>query len=172
MSSFNIINGSCVNQNVDAIVNAANGYMSHGGGVAKAILLKAGLELNTACRKFRLPISDGECISTPAFNIKNAKVIIHAVGPDFGSTPDAFDKLKSAYYNSLIELKNYNLHSISFPLISASIFAGNLKNAVTITTKYCKEAYNDFLSNFKDYNIDVYLCCYDKKEYEEAISVK
>ena len=65
MSSFKIIKGSCVDQNVDAIVNAANKYMSHGGGVARAIALKSGpKELNEACRKFDLPINDGENIVT------------------------------------------------------------------------------------------------------------
>ena len=55
MSNFKIIKDSCVNQKVDAIVNAANGHMMHGGGVARAILMKAGPELNDACHKYKLP---------------------------------------------------------------------------------------------------------------------
>ncbi len=99
MSSFKIIKGSCVEQKVDAIVNAANGYMMHGGGVARAILMKAGSELNNACSKYELPIRDGSVIVTPAFNIKNAKIIIHAVGPDFKKNKDAFGELCDADYN-------------------------------------------------------------------------
>ena len=102
MSNFKIIKDSCVNQKVDAIVNAANGHMMHGGGVARAILMKAGPELNDACHKYKLPIRDGSVIVTPAFNITNAKIIIHAVGPDFGRTADAFGELCDAYYNSLL----------------------------------------------------------------------
>lgn len=83
MCSFKNINGSCVGQEADAIVNAANGYMIHAGGVARTILLKSGPELNDACKKYNLPIKDGSVIVTPAFNIKNTKIIIHAVGPDF-----------------------------------------------------------------------------------------
>jgi len=169
MSTFKIIHGSCVNQNVDAIVNAANGNMMHGGEVARAILLKAGNELNQACAKYNLPVRDGECITTPAFNITNAKIIIHAVGPDFGRTPNAFDELFNAYYNSLIELKNKNFHSISFPLISSSIFAGNLENPVSESTKQCVRAYNKFIEDNHDYNIDLLLCAFKDEEYEEAI---
>lgn len=69
--------------------------------------------------------------------MKNAKHIIHAVGPDFGRTPKAFLELFNAYYNSLVLLKDNGLHSISFPLISSGIFGaiflipqGNLQNNV------------------------------------------
>lgn len=169
MSDFKIIKGSCVNQNVDAIVNAANGYMIHSGGVAYAILMKAGSELNKACKKNKLPIRDGSVIVTPAFNIKNAKIIIHAVGPNFGKTADAFGELCDAYYNSLVELKNNNYHSIAFPLISSGIFGGNLENSVAISTKYCIKAYNRFVIDNYDYDINVLLCAYSDDEYIKAV---
>lgn len=170
MSSFKIIKDSCVNQNVDAIVNAANGYMMHGGGVARAILMKSGSELNKACQKYKLPIRDGSVIVTPAFNIKNAKIIIHAVGPDFGKNADAYGELCDAYYNSLVELKKNNYHSIAFPLISSGIFGGNLEDPVAISTKYCIKAYNKFVINNYDYNIDVFLCAYSDNEYNNAVN--
>jgi O-acetyl-ADP-ribose deacetylase (regulator of RNase III) len=169
MSSFKIIKDSCVNQNVDAIVNAANGYMIHGGGVARAILVKAGPKLNDSCHKYKLPIRDGSVIVTPSFNIQNAKIIIHAVGPDFGRTNDAFGELCDAYYNSLVELKNNNYHTIAFPLISSGIFGGDLENPVAISTKYCIKAYNKFVINNYDYDIDVLLCAYNDEEYQKAI---
>lgn len=42
-----------------------------------------------------------------SFNMKNAKSIIHAVGPNFGNTPTAFKELFDAYYNSLLTLMSY-----------------------------------------------------------------
>ena len=51
-----------------------------------------------------------------------------AVCPDFRQTPKAFLELFNAYYNSLILLKDNNLHSISFSLISLGVFAGVLPN--------------------------------------------
>ena len=56
--------------------------------------------------------------------------IIHAVGPNFGVTPTAFEELFNVYYNSLLVLKENGYHSISFPLIRSSIFGGNLDNPV------------------------------------------
>ena len=54
-------------------------------------------------------------VITSACKMKNAKYIIHAVGPDFRITQTAFLELFNAYYNSLVLLKDNNLHSISFP---------------------------------------------------------
>ena len=165
MSKIELIKGACLDQKVDAIVNAANGYMMHGGGVARAILQKAGPELNKGCQEYNLPIKDGEVLVTPAFNIKNAKIIIHAVGPNFNNTPNAFDKLYNAYYNSLEELKKNNYHTIAFPLISSGIFGGNLENPVKTSTKECIKAYNNFIEKYKEYEIEVLLCAYSEKEY-------
>lgn len=171
MSKLEIVNGSCIDQEVDAIVNAANGYMMHGGGVARAILIKAGPELNDACREHNLPIQDGEVIVTPAFNIRNAKIIIHAVGPNFSNTPDAFDKLLDAYYNALVALKNNGYHSISFPLISSGIFGGDLEEPVKVSTKECIESYIKFRSDYPDYDVDIRLCAFSPKEFKDATEV-
>ena len=168
MSKIELIEGSCLEQKVDAIVNAANKYMMHGVGIARAILLKAWEELNKACREYDLPIEDGEAIVTPAFNIKNAKIIIHAVGPNFNITPKAIDKLFNAYYNSLIKLKENNYHSIAFPLISSGIFSGNIENPVSVSTCQCVKAYDRFIKENPNYDINVLLCAFTHKEYLEA----
>lgn len=168
MSNFKLINGSCIDQEVDAIVNAANCYMTNGAGVAGAISSKAGPELAMYYRKCNLPIQDGEVLVTPSFNITNAKIIINAVGPDFGRTPDGFDILFNAYYNSLLALKDNNYHTISFPLISSGIFGGGLENPVRVSTSNCLKAYNKFINDYKDYDIDVRLCAYTIDEYKEA----
>lgn len=170
MSTIKLIKGSCVDQNVDAIVNAANRNLLSGGGICGAIFKKAGYkELSEACFKCNPPINDGEAVITPAFNINNTKYIIHAVGPNFSITPNAFKELYNAYYNSLILLKNNNLHSISFPLISAGIFGGNLDNPVKESTKQCLRAYNSFIEIYKDYDLDVMLCAYMDREYMDAL---
>ena len=171
MNKIELINASCLDQEVDAIVNAANKYMMHGGGIAKAILLKAGEKLNEACREYNLPIKDGEVIVTPSFNIKNSKIIIHAVGPDFNITPNALDVLFNAYYNSILALKENNYHSISFPLISSGIFSGNLDNPAKVSAKECLKAYNKFIKEYPNYEINVKICAYSIKEYQEACKI-
>ena len=106
MSSFKIINGSCADQEVDAVVNAANRMLMSGGGICGVIFSKCGYEeLNKACSNYSTPVNDGDAVITPAFNMKNAKAIIHAVGPNFTFKPKAFKELYDAYYNSLAVLK-------------------------------------------------------------------
>ncbi len=169
MSKIELIKGSCVDQEVDAIVNAANRNLWSGGGICAVIFKKAGYqELTDACRKIKTPLKDGDVVITPAFNITNTKYIIHAVGPNFGSTPNAFNELYNAYYNSLVLLKENNLHSISFPLISSGIFGYGLDNPAQESAKQCIKAYNNFINNNKDYDITVLLCAYSEKEYIEV----
>lgn len=168
--SIKLINDSCLNQKVDAIVNAANKHLLAGGGICGAIYKQAGYdELNKSCEKYNTPLNDGDAVITPAFNITNAKYIIHAVGPDFNKSTSNIQNLFKAYYNSLIVLKDNNLHSISFPLISSGIFGGNLENPVETSTRECLNAYNTFINTFKDYNIEVILCAYTKEEYQKSL---
>ena len=169
MSKIELINASCADQTVDAVVNAANDGLWEGGGICGVIFRKAGShELTDACNKYKTPLKDGDAVITPAFNMKNAKVIIHAVGPNFAVTPKAFKELFDAYYNSLVVLKENGLHSISFPLISSGIFGGSLDNPVAESTKQCLRAYKKFTADYPEYDIDVKLCAFTASEMKEA----
>ena len=171
MSTIRLIQGSAVLQPADAIVNAANKYLAAGGGICGAIFAAAGREtLRQACAQYTTPLRDGDAVITPAFGIKNAKYIIHAVGPDFGVTPGAFKALQDAYYNSLAVLMQNGLHSIAFPLISAGIYGGNLPNPVAVSAKACKKAYASFVKDYPDYAVDVTLCAYALYDYRFVLS--
>ncbi len=172
MSKIELINASCADQNVDAVVNAANNRLWSGGGICGVIFRKAGpLQLQAACSQYAIPLKDGSAVITPAFNLKNAKYIIHAVGPDFSRTPKAFEELFNAYYNSLCVLMENDLHSISFPLISSGIFGGSLSNPVAESTKQCCRAYKKFTSDYPEYQVDVILCAFSVSEMVEAQKV-
>jgi O-acetyl-ADP-ribose deacetylase (regulator of RNase III) len=121
-------------------------------------------ELTDACNKYKTPLNDGDAVITPAFGLTNAKAIIHAVGPNFGVTPTAFEELFKAYYNSLVVMKDNGYHSISFPLISSGIFGGNLPNPAAESTKQCCRAYKKFVQDHPDYDIDVKLCAFGQSE--------
>ena len=167
MSNIRLINASCVDQEVDAIVNAANKYLYSGGGICGEIFRRNGIDLEEACSKINTPLNDGEAVITPSFNMPNTKYIIHAVGPNFNITPNSFKELFNAYYNSLLVLKNNNLHTIAFPLISSGIYGGKLDNPAKISANTCKQAYDKFIKEYKDYNIEVLLCAYTKKEMQD-----
>ena len=176
MSKIELINGSCADQKVDIVVNAANSDLWAGGGICGVIFNKAGIaELTTACSKYKTPLKDGSAVITPAFNMTNAKAIIHAVGPNFAVIPKAFKELFDAYYNSLKAYYNSlkvmmdnDYHSISFPLISSGIFGGSLSNPVAESTKQCLRANNKFIADYPNYNIDVKLCAFMASEMTQA----
>ena len=169
MSDFQLVHGSCAEQKADAVVNAANGYLWEGGGICGVIFQIAGsAELTRACQKYKTPLKDGSAVITPAFQMRNAKAIIHAVGPDFRKTPKALKELYDAYHNSLLVLKDNNYHSISFPLISSGIFAGNLADPAEKSSEQCCRAYQSFVKEYPEYEINVFLCAYTEREYVAA----
>lgn len=169
MSKLELLNASCADQVVDAVVNAANNGLWAGGGICGVIFRKAGIDaLTAACSAYTTPLKDGSAVITPAFQMTNAKYIIHAVGPNFSVTPTAFQALFDAYYNALCVLKENGLHSISFPLISAGIFGGSLSNPAAESTKQCCCAYLQFVSDYPEYPIDVKLCAFSLDEMQQA----
>lgn len=169
MSKITLLHASCADQKADAVVNAANDGLWEGSGICGVIFAKAGrTQLREACQKYNTPLKDGTAVITPSFRMTNFKAIIHAVGPNFGETPNAFKELFDAYYNSLLILKNNNYHSISFPLISSSIFGGNLADPVGESTKQCCRAYQSFVKEYPEYDVDVLLCAYTPQEYVSA----
>ena len=172
MSKLVLIQGSCADQTVDAVVNAANRGLWAGGGICGVIFGKTGPnELAAECKKHTTPRKDGDAVITSACGMKNAKHIIHAVGPDFRVTPQAFKELFDAYYNSLSVLMQNGLHSISFPLISAGIFGGVLPDPPAESAKQCCRAYKKFVTDYPNYNIDVTLCAFGPAEMASAQAV-
>ena len=119
-----LIKGDITEMDTDAIVNAANSKLQHGGGVAGAILKKGGAtiqeESNTWVRAWGGEISVGATAITSGGNLK-ARYVIHAVGPRMGEG-DEDEKLKRATMNSLKTAEKHNLKSIAFPAISTGIF--------------------------------------------------
>ncbi len=168
MSTIKLINGSCANQEVDVVVNAANRGLWAGGGICGVIFSKAGSQLADGCAQYETPLNDGDAVITSSYKMTNCKAIIHAVGPDFSVTPKAFKELYKAYSNSLKVMMANNYHSISFPLISSGIFGGNLEHPVAESVKQCCRAYNSFIKNNPDYDIDVLVCVYSESQMAEA----
>ena len=106
-------------EQVDAVVNAANPYLKHGGGVAGAIVRKGGKIIQEESNKIGyVPV--GEVAVTTAGKLK-AKYVIHAVGPRWGEG-DEEAKLRRAVRNALSKATELKLKSIAMPAISTGIF--------------------------------------------------
>jgi O-acetyl-ADP-ribose deacetylase len=118
------VRGNLLEEPVDAIVNAANGHLAHGGGVAGIIARAAGLELQ---RESDLlvqrhgPFPTGSAVVTTAGKLP-FKGVIHAVGPRQGEG-DEEAKLVQALTAAFTRAKERAWGSVSFPAVSSGIFA-------------------------------------------------
>jgi O-acetyl-ADP-ribose deacetylase (regulator of RNase III) len=114
-----LVQGDITERDVDAIVNAANSHLQHGGGVAGAIVRKGGQIIQEESNRIGFtPV--GTAVITVAGRLP-AKFVIHAVGPRMGDG-DEDNKLKRAVLSSLDLASEKGLKSISMPAISSGIF--------------------------------------------------
>jgi O-acetyl-ADP-ribose deacetylase len=130
-ATVELVQGNIIEQDVDAIVNAANSALSGGGGVDGAIHRAAGPELMQACRAIgRCP--PGEARITPGFRLK-ARYVIHAVGPVYrdGQHGEAA-VLAAAHQNSLVLASQHKVSSVAFPAISTGIYGYPVADAASV----------------------------------------
>ncbi len=166
MSHINIVRGSVVNMHVDAIVNAANESLLGGGGVDGAIHQAAGIELLKECISLH-GCKTGQAKMTKAYNIKNAKYIIHTVGPIYKGVKEDAKMLASCYINSLNLAYENELKSIAFPGISTGVYGYPLNEAASISLK----AVFSWLENHKNSDIKVCFCCFKEQEYQAYLRI-
>lgn len=137
-ASLELVQGNIVEENTEAIVNAANSSLLGGGGVDGAIHSAAGPGLLAECRKIRdqrgsLP--SGQAVSTKGGQLK-ARYVIHTVGPVWqGGKRNEPQVLESCYCNSLEEATRLGCSSISFPSISTGAFGYPVQQAATIALR-------------------------------------
>ena len=67
-------------------------------------------------------------------------------------------------------MKDNNLHSISFSLISLGAFAGVLPNPTGESAKQCGRAYKKFVQDYPNYEVDVMLSAFYQKEFQDVQS--
>lgn len=122
-SVLTIVEGDITRVAADAIVNAANSALAHGGGVDGALRGAAGPELSGELRR-RYPAGTptGTAVGTDAYALP-ARWVIHAVGPVWGAGgQDKLDLLASAYRSVLRVADELGARTITSPAISAGIF--------------------------------------------------
>ncbi len=118
-----ICQGDLTQEPVDAIVNAANEHLLHGGGIAGAIVRRGGeiiQQESNAWVEAHGPVRHAHPAVTTAGSLP-CSFVIHAVGPVWG-TGDEDDKLAQAIRGALEIAARMGLASIAFPAISTGIF--------------------------------------------------
>jgi O-acetyl-ADP-ribose deacetylase (regulator of RNase III) len=118
-----LVHGDLTEEKVDAIVNAANAQLAHGGGVAGAIVRVGGQEIqieSDAWVRDHGPVSHEQPALTTAGRLP-CRYVIHAVGPVWGEG-DEDAKLHSAVTGALALADQKTLTCLALPAISTGIF--------------------------------------------------
>ncbi|PWT83348.1 MAG: O-acetyl-ADP-ribose deacetylase [Acidobacteria bacterium] len=135
-------------QNVDAIVNAANSSLMGGGGVDGAIHRAGGPAILKECREIRRTdypqgLPTGHAVITTAGNLP-ARYVIHTVGPVYGQQSGRDEELLAqCYQNSLVLARKHSLSSIAFPAISTGIFGYPRAEAASVASGIVKKILTD-----------------------------
>lgn len=131
MTRIEAVLGDITQEDVDAIVNAANTTLLGGGGVDGAIHRAAGPELLAECRRLG-GCATGEARITSGYRLK-ARHVIHTPGPVWqgGDSGEAL-KLRACYENSLALAVAHGVRSIAFPAISTGVYGYPLEAATAI----------------------------------------
>lgn len=160
-----VINGDISLAKADSIINAANRFLKHGGGVALALVRRGGHEIQRESDEFikrHGPLGRGEVAVTTAGRLF-AKRIIHVAGPIYGE--GTFEDLVGAYMAALKTAEEHGDSVVAIPAISSGAYGFPIEDSAralfqalkSISTKSLKE-------------VDVYIL--DKKQaksFEDAL---
>lgn len=160
-----LIRGDITDQEVDAIVNAANASLAGGGGVDGAIHRRGGQAImRETDETYPNGCPTGSAVASGAGNLK-AKFVFHAVGPRWkDGTANESELLRSAYRTCLELAVKHDCRSIAFPSISTGIYGFPIQQAAPLAIR----TVIDFLRNspkslrlvrfclFSDADLEVY----------------
>ncbi|MFP4418223.1 MAG: O-acetyl-ADP-ribose deacetylase [Chitinivibrionales bacterium] len=155
-----IIKGDITQQDVDAIVNAANTSLLGGGGVDGAIHRAAGPQLLQECKTLD-GCKTGEAKATGGYRLA-ARWVIHTVGPVWhGGEGNEDSLLASAYRSSLQVAEKLGAQSVAFPSISTGAYRFPVERA----SKIAIDTIERFLD---DHRIPsrILLVCFDEEVYQ------
>jgi O-acetyl-ADP-ribose deacetylase len=139
-----VLVGDITQQDVTAIVNAANSTLLGGGGVDGAIHRAGGPKILEECKQIRKTtypdgLPTGHAVLTTGGNLP-AKYVIHTVGPIYGREPERESELLAACYRNSLELaRQHALSSIAFPSVSTGAFGYPKAGAAKISSAAIKQ---------------------------------
>ena len=144
MTQIRLVLGDITEQQVDAIVNAANHSLFGGGGVDGAIHRAAGPSLLEACREVRRErypagLPTGDAVATPAGNL-SARWVIHTVGPTWARTKDKSCLLASCHTRALGVADELGARTVAFPAVSTGVYRWPMDDAARIALSTVRAA--------------------------------
>jgi O-acetyl-ADP-ribose deacetylase len=136
MPRISLVRGDITEQDVDAVVNAANSTLLGGGGVDGAIHRRGGPTILEECRRIRAErypdgLPTGQAVATTAGDLP-ARWVIHTVGPVYSRSEDRSGLLASCHIESLRVADELGAATVAFPAISTGVYRYPLGEATTI----------------------------------------
>ena len=133
------VQGDITEQDVDAIVNAANHSLLGGGGVDGAIHRRGGPEILAECQRLRQDkypdgLPTGQAVATTAGRLK-ARWVIHTVGPTYAESKDKSHLLADCFRNSLAVAEELGARTVAFPAISTGVYRWPVDDAARIAVE-------------------------------------
>ena len=140
MAKVSVIIGDITQQEVDAVVNAANRELTGGSGVNGAIHKAGGAEIYRFCEELRATkYPDGLPAGQSAITLGGkltSKWIIHTVGPMYGQQNGKEAVLLASCYRTALELaESHKLESIAFPAISTGVYGYPPEEAAKVASQ-------------------------------------
>lgn len=158
-----IVIGNIVRQpDVDALVNSANSNLRLGSGVAGAIHMAAGPELEKFCQRYS-PIALGEAIVTPGFELPNSYVI-HTRAASYINDDEPEKYLDLAISQTLKVARDAGIRSLAMPAIGTGVFKFPAELAAQIII-------NGLVSRSADYpEIDLVRICLGTQQMKDLFT--
>jgi O-acetyl-ADP-ribose deacetylase len=142
-----LVEGDITEQDVDAIVNAANSSLLGGGGVDGAIHRRGGPEILAECREIRRTrypegLPTGQAVATTAGDLP-ARWVIHTVGPVYARSDDPREELASCHLESLRVADELGATIVAFPAISTGAYGYPLEEAASVAMRTVRGSKTD-----------------------------
>ena len=130
-----VIKNNILTTTTDIMVLSANPSLLAGSGVSGVIHKAAGPQLEIAAKAFA-PISPGEAIITPGFNL-SAKYVIHTVCPRYMDGKRSEKELLAAAYKNTLAFYNQitDAKSIAFVSMGTGVYKWPMALAAEIAAK-------------------------------------
>ncbi len=133
-TQIEVVRGSVLEQETDAIVNAANKGMRGGGALDGAIHRAAGPQmLEELTEVARYGAQTAEVVVTRAYDLPQ-QWVFHVAGPVWKTdrAEECEEELAEAYYNCLAEADVRGLESLALPSLSTGVYSFPLERAAPI----------------------------------------
>jgi O-acetyl-ADP-ribose deacetylase (regulator of RNase III) len=139
-----LVRGDITEQDVDAVVNAANSSLMGGGGVDGAIHRRGGPAILEECKRIRAErypdgLPTGRAVATTAGDLP-ARWVIHTVGPVYAKSEDRSRLLASCHTESLRVADDLGARSVAFPAISTGVYGYPVEEAAPVAIRAVQDA--------------------------------